>query len=263
MTALPKSYRAIAVAAAASLALATASAQIPVPLPQTSTALAPTSWEVSGEFDYLTLPSSIPAFALSPHWRYGWNAGQTATFFADMTAAQFLLPLAPTYRGWQKSPGTVLPSIAQNTRMTPIVQSFGGSINVRVPARGIVLHPGMQCERAVVRFVAPVPAQYRVSGQFYGMDQNGTQTQTSNKLVSNTPLNPNQTLHIGSISLPNQGQSSFTSKVVMLPAGGTLDFEVGCGPGNNFYYGSTGLHAVIEQTPVPYCEWAPNTPPPC
>ena len=34
----------------------------------------------------------------------------------------------------------------------------------------------------------------------------------------------------------------------MLPKNGTLDFEVGCGPGQNFVFGLTGLHAVIERT---------------
>ena len=240
-----------AIVAAAILGMGAASAQPQLP---------PTSWEVSGEFNYLSLttPGSVP-------WRYGWlDVSHTASMFVDMAGYYFPLP---TYRGLQKTPGTVLPLVAQNTKMTPDFLSFGGSSNVRLPARGIVLHPGFQCERAVVRIVAPGPGQYRVSGQFYGIDQNGSQTQTSNKLVSNTPLHPNQTLHTGSIGLPSQGQSSFTSKTVMLPAGGTLDFEVGCGgPNNNiFYFGSTGLHAVIEKTQTPYCEVSvapPNAVPP-
>ena len=224
-----------------------------------ATQLAPlhaSSWEVSGQFNYLANPE-MP-FGTTD-WHYGWRpAGQWPSVFNYMTG--FYVPNL-IFRGFQKSPSQNLPLIAQNTRMKPIITA---AVNgYKLAGRGIVLHPGSTCETSVVRFLAPVAGQYRVSGQFYGLDGNGTGTQTSNRIISNTVINPNNTLHQGAVSLPNQPQSGFTSKLVMLPFGGALDFEVGCGPNGNYLYGSTGLHAVIERTPVEYCEYAPGTPPTC
>lgn len=243
------------VAAAAALGLGAASAA-PPPLP-------PSSWEVSGEFDYLSPPwtfSNTPLPTSNPLWRYGWGTGTPASFNSLISA--YMVPPATFFRGWQKNTGTNLPLVAQNTKMTPY--PLPNAPNVVIPARGVMLHPGYQCERAVVRFIAPAAGEYRVSGQFYAGDPNVSGnlqgTQTSNRIVSSTPLNPNLTRHSGSVSLPSQAQSSFTSKLVMLPKDGTLDFEVGCGPGQNFVFGLTGLHAVIERTPRPYCEVPPNTP---
>lgn len=243
------------VAATAALGLGAASAATPPPL-------APTSWEVSGEFDYLSPPwtiNNMPVPNSNPLWRYGWGTG-TPISFKSLTGAY--MSSGPFFRGWQLNPGTNLPLVAQNTKMRPLV--LPNAPNVVIPARGVMLHPGYQCERAVVRFIAPAAGEYRVSGQFYAGDPNVSGnflgTQTSNRIVSSTPLNPNLTRHSGSISLPGQAQSSFTSKLVMLPKDSTLDFEVGCGQGQNFVFGLTGLHAVIERTPRPYCEVPPNTP---
>ena len=213
----------------------------------------PTSWEVSGEFDYLTPPVMAAAVGASV-WRYGWRSG----FTNPSTAPNMMLgPVTPSplsHRGWQKTPGTDLPLVAQNSYMTP--QTYIPYAPITIPARGMQLHPGYACETAVVRFIAPYPAQYRVSGQFYGLDNNASGTKTTNRVIASTQTFPNPPpLHLGSVNMPNAGQSSFSSKLVMLPAGGTLDFEVGCGAGGNYFFGSTGLHAVIEKTSVEYCEW--------
>lgn len=213
------------------------------------------SWEVSGEFNYLANPEMPYGTTV---WHYGWRpAGQWAAVFNYLTGAY--VP-SLIFRGFQKSGSEQLPLVAQNTRMKPI---YTGALGYKLAGRAIVLHPGGACETAVVRFLAPVAGQYRVSGQFYGLDGSGTATQTSNRVIAHTVINPNNTLHLGAVSLPNQPQSSFTSKLVMLPSFGALDFEVGCGPAGNYLYGSTGLHAVIERTPVEYCEYKPGTEPPC
>ena len=216
----------------------------------------PTSWEVSGEFDYLTPPINAAGV-----WRYGWRSGFTNPSAPLNLMLGSITPSPLSYRGWQKAPNTNLPLVAQNSYMTP--QTYIPYAPITIPARGMQLHPGYACETAVVRFVAPYAAQYRVSGQFYGLDNNAGGTKTTNRVIASTPIFPNPTpLHTGSVNMPNAGQSSFSAKLVMLPAGGTLDFEVGCGAGGNYFFGSTGLHAVIEKTPVEYCEWngVGNTP---
>ena len=221
--------------------------------PTATAGVTPTSWEVSGEFDYLN-PPWLPNSSV---WSYGWRTAP-GNVFTPMSGVH-ISGFSPFHKGWQMTPSTNLPLIAQNTKMTP--QTLNPSYPVTFPARGIQMHAGYQCESAVVRFKAPSPAQYRVSGQFYGLDDNITATQAQTRVISNTPLNPNVTRFSGPISLPTVPQAGFTSKLVMLPANGTLDFEVGCGPGSNYQFGSTGLHAVIEKTAVEYCEYAPNTPP--
>lgn len=235
-------------------------------LAQTPVAMAtvtPSSWEVSGQFDFLNPPAWPPSNTNPSVWSYGWRAAPgnvlgNASAFTLMTGS-WTGTGSPFIKGWQMTPGTNLPHVLQNRHMTPF--TVNPNWPVTVPARGISLHPGYQCESAVARFTAPSAAVYRVSGQFYGLDGNLAGTQTQVRLVTNTVMNPNVTRHSGAISVPTVPTSSFTSKTFILSQGGTLDFEVGCGPGSNYQFGSTGLHAVIEKTAAEFCEHPPNTPP--
>lgn len=216
------------------------------------------SWEVSGEFNYLSNQVNNGLV-----WLYGWKpmGSPNPASFTLLSGSIGPLPY-PQYRGWQKTPGTALPQVGQGILMAPWSVPASYPYPITLPARGISLHPGYQCELAVVRFKAPTAGQYRVSGQFHGLDANPfgqqTGTLTTNRIVADSLST--SVLHSGNVSVPNQVQSSFTSKLVMLKAGGTLDFEVGCGANNTYAFGSTGLHAVIERTPVEYCEHVPPNP---
>ena len=183
---------------------------------------APTSWEVAGEFNEIT--------SVGPVWSYGAKVGPTFTAFTapPMSAA--------CLSGYMSS----LPAVFHN----PAESSCTNSLTYA--PRALVLHPGVNGEAATVRFRAPVAALYRVSGQFYGVDGNGFGTHTAVSIVATNVINSAWTVYAGSIALPNAVQAGFTSKSVMLRAGEKIDFLVSAGPNNNYFYGSTGLHAVIE-----------------
>lgn len=193
---------------------------------------APTSWDLSSEFTSTTS---------SPVWSYGSKVGSTFNAFTSWSATSI-----PCLTGWT----TGLPVIGQNTSPTNCTTG-----TVTLAPRAMLLHPGASGDAAIVRFKAPYSAQYRVSGQFYGIDANGGGTHTNVSIVANYAPNITPTVYSGAIALTSPSTpsvASFTSVLVMLQAGQTLDFTVKAGPGNNFWFGSTGLNAVIERA-APWC----------
>lgn len=203
--------------------------------------IAPTSWELAGEFSLTTSAGGT--------WSYGWKNDPNNPFSYFSSQHSFAANLI----GWVQWPSQLLPAVFQNQMTTPIVVS-GNSY----PARGVVMHPGTAMQVATVRFNPPAAGYYRVSGQFYAQDGNGSGTHTQVQVARvdpywGTPL----FLFNGSIAYPNMNQQSFTSKLVMLSATDKLDFDVAAGPGNNYFYGSTGLHVVIERI-GDYCPPTPT-----
>jgi hypothetical protein len=191
------------------------------------------SWDLSSEFI---------SSASSPIWSYGSKLGSTFTPFGGPATS------STCTTGWALPAG--LPYVGQNPSSSSCTT---GSPFVTLAPRAMLLHPGYSGEAAVVRFKAPYAAQYRVSGQFYGIDGNGTGTQTSVGIVANYAPSISSTLYSGSIAVSSPSTpsyASFSSKLVMLQAGQTLDFTVRAGPGNNYFFGSTGLNAVIERAGV-------------
>jgi hypothetical protein len=208
-------------ALAGALALGTLSAQASSPTP--------TSWEVAGEFNDVT--------AAGPVWSYGSKYNGAFTAFSMLPTSTLCLT------GFMSS----LPAVFHNPAMTSCTDN-----GLTYAPRALVLHPGVNGEAGTVRFKAPYAALYRISGQFYGVDGNGYGTHTAVSIVATNVINQSWSLYAGSIALPNVVQASFTSKPVMLRANETIDFLVNAGPNNDYFYGSTGLHAVIERA-GPWC----------
>jgi hypothetical protein len=208
------------------------------------------SWELSGEFNSgNNAPGSV--------WNYGWKSPPSLLF------QPFVQPkniLSGNLLGWVRAPNLDLPTIFHNKNATPLlVAAAGGSTNLIFAARGVVMHPGTSGEVATVRFNPPSPGQYRISGQFYAQDGSGSGTHTDVEVKRIPASNgPPQMLFAGSVIYPNAIQQAFTSKVVMLGPNEKLDFDVRAGAGNNYWYGSTGVHAVIERVGE-YCGGNPST----
>ncbi len=220
--------RALLLAISASTAVAAFQAQAASPVA--------TSWDVASEFT-TTAPS--------PVWSYGSKLGSTFTAFSGPATT------ANCLTGWISG----LPSIAQNVGPTTCNQPSPPYTPVIVAPHSLVLHPGKSGEAATIRFKAAYAALYRISGQFYGIDANSSGsflgTHTAVSIVANYSPGSSIAVWSGAIALtpPSTAPSvaSFTSVTVMLAAGQTLDFSVKAGPGNNYFFGSTGLNAVIER----------------
>lgn len=110
----------------------------------------------------------------------------------------------------------------------------------------------------MVEFRAPEAALYRVNGQFYGLDANGTATQTNVSIWKQDPTFSRcgaSLVYAGAIRLLGAPQlslqvierASFSSTFVMRQKNHKPYFEVAPGPNNNIQFGSTGLHAVIQR----------------
>ena len=200
----------------------------------------PTSWEVGGEFNQT---GGVGV------WSYCSKTAYLALPCLLLGAQS--TPSNPPMKGRQFSASQSLPLVSHNTQMTPQTFNPPGS-TVTVGARSLAMHPGTTGRVAVVRFTAPYSATFQVSGQFYGIDGNGTGTHTKVYLVVNNAGAGSSAVYSGAIAVvpgatPTPSAASFTPTVVTLNAGDTLDFEVEAGANNNFNYGSTGLNAVIEK----------------
>lgn len=201
----------------------------------------PGSWEIAGQFR-----PNCPGAPGASFWTYGTKPA-TATngpFFS--LNVPFSSP-GTGENGCGQSAGGSLPSVQHNpkTVTTTVTPNINGPVTLA--ARGLNLNPGPAGELAVVRFTAPVASQYTISGRFYGIDGNGSQTTTNVAIYrSGSPI----PIFTDVINLPGfKTSASFTSKTFTLAAGERLDFQVGfgAGPNPNFLFDSTGLHGVIER----------------
>lgn len=189
-------------------------------------AVAPTSWEVSGEFNNLSNPSYV--------WTYGRKPAMpcTGTFTAFIISSS---QDSGNTKGWIAGKKRPYLGVYQNKKTVPNT----GATGVVWPPRGLALHPGGLGECAVVRFTAPVAGTYDVTGHFYGLDGNGSGTDVNVYVMSNNILLGNA-LVTANPSVPY----SFSFTGIPLAANDTVDFAVEYD--GNYTYDTTGLHAVIE-----------------
>jgi hypothetical protein len=156
--------------------------------------------------------------------------------------SQPLFPYNPSadFSGWSAETG--YPLVAHNVHAVTFV---GSGLQATIPPHALYLHPGASGEYAVLRFTAPTCGVYKVSGQFYALDANGDGTTTDVWIL---PNNSTTGAFSGSVYFYAMSKfSSFTSMVFHLTKGSTLDFEVGFGSDNNYFFDTTGLNAVIEK----------------
>lgn len=208
----------------------------------------PTSWEIAGQFNEPPCPGN----QFGQPWQYGMKPGAnvaTLTPLTNFTMSTYPATNAPpgpaTLAGCRMSASVPLPFVGhlRQTRIRTFIPNSNGPITLA--ARAVLMHPGPNGQRAVVRFIAPTTSRYCVSGSFYGIDGNGTQTTTRVEINSVTGSSTVTNVFSGVIDLPNSlNSASFTTQGVQLAQGEFLDFEVDMG--QNYFFDSTGLHGVIE-----------------
>jgi hypothetical protein len=192
-----------------------------------------TSWEVSGEFD-----SKCPAApAAGNPWTYMSRAATPTASPVAMTTPNNSQPNDNRCTG-----GSPYPIVFQNSAEK--VWNDPNPAGAVHAARGIVLHPGAACEEAIVRFTIPYTGTYAVTGQFYGLDSNGSKTKTRVAIVGvGAYATPTWS---GAVDVPSGNIRASFRRSFLIAANKTVDFIVGCPAGGNYLFGSTGLHAVIE-----------------
>ncbi len=193
------------------------------------------SWELASEFNDVTNPIGV--------WTYC-----SKTTLSSTTCPTMLNPFVSTWGsdvlGWTATGG--FPVVVHNTHPYAITGPPAYPYMVTVPPHALAMHPGPNGQYAVVRFTAPFTGYYKISGQFYALDDNLSGTITDVHILKNN--NAITQLFAGNVNYYGGARySSFTSVSVGLIAGDTLDFQVGFGVNRNYVFGSTGLNAVIEK----------------
>jgi hypothetical protein len=192
------------------------------------------SWDAASEFNDSANPDAANPSGV---WSYGWKKTLTDKFYLAVTPYT-----DPPFRfGWCNASG--YPLIYHSTRAVPALMN--GPNTYVAPPHLMALHPGLDGEYAVLRFSAPADGTYKVSGQFFAVDGNGTGTTTDVWI-----LQDNARTGAFSAKVDYYGGAkvaSFTSKLFQLKKGATLDFQVGYGANKTYFYDSTGLAPLIEK----------------
>jgi hypothetical protein len=202
--------------------------------PPTYSAIPVTCWDAASEFNDSANPDAANPSGV---WSYGWKKTLTDKFYLATTP--YTDP--PSRFGWCNASG--YPLICQSTRS--IVALMRGVNSVTVPPRVLQLHPGLNGEYAVLRFTAPADGTYKVSGQFFAIDDTHTGTTTDVWILKN---NNKTGAFSGKVDYYGGSKwASFTSRDFELKKGDTLDFQVGYGDNQTYFYDSTGLATIIEK----------------
>lgn len=209
----------------------------------------PTSWEVEDFADSSIGNNGLPGTNPSGVWSYGFETTLGANF-------QLLTqPVQPDQynpnldiKGWMGNVGD--PGIYHNVNVQPWDNgAYNYPYPITIPPRGVFLAPGSSCKFATLRFTAPYAGRYKINGQFDGLDGwsvNGLEQNVKVYILVNS--NTVSPLYGGTVhTVAGQKTASFTPKTTAaLAVGDTVDFIVGCGPNNDFWFGATGLRGVVQ-----------------
>jgi hypothetical protein len=198
--------------------------------PASATGPAFKSWEVASEFNDTSNPAGV--------WSYGYEDTMNVTPFTILSTAA---NPAPPISGWMRtSDPNDLPLIAHNT--TNVAQGPFGGAYVVFPPHAMSLHPGKNCETAVLRFNVPKVGKYKLSGRFYAIDYNLGTTTDVHISVNGVAVWDS---FIDYATQPNASFTTYTT--AQLNPNDTIDFQVGCGSNGTYWSDTTGLNAVIEK----------------
>jgi hypothetical protein len=183
------------------------------------------TWDAAADFS----PTSNPNGA----WRYGYAGGLTVPYAPFTLGAGFTVD--PGVPGWGAGTWDHLPGVFQNTT----AQTVHIRDTVTLPAGELALHPGVNGEYGVVRFVAPRDGAYTVTAGFGGRDNQfgGTDAHV---------LAAGEEVFAAPITAASGADMAPTT--VSLLAGESIDFAVGYGSNGTYFNDTTALSATVTYT---------------
>lgn len=187
-----------------------------------------TVWNAVAGFNTIRNPAKT--------WSYGYRDGDCGTF----TGLPYFRSIAfdgssTAYLGfWSRTPNFNVPFVGKN--LSADTQTFSGT--AIVPTNLLVLYPGNQELRAIVRWTVPTTGTYNIAARFRGIDT--TPTTSSYRVLYNRAE-----LATGVIS--SYGTDIPYNNTFYLTAGNTIDFEVGNGVILNNFKDSTGLDVTFTK----------------
>ncbi len=172
-----------------------------------------TVYDVFSDFSLASNPNGV--------WTYGYETtlGGALNLYDS--------PVTSGYEIWRS---TVVQSLgAPADWINPTASTIGVT-----PAHTAAFHPGPSGEFSIYRFTTPSTGSYVLSSIFSGIDRGGADVHILN---NGTP--------IFTANITGGSTSSF-GNTLSLTAGDLIDFAVGFGTDNSFFFDSTGIAATLS-----------------
>jgi hypothetical protein len=196
-------------------------------------------YDAAADFSIATNPNGV--------WTYGYSLSLTPGAGLTLyTMSNNADGGNPNFIAWTANIADSVPAVLKNIASTTQM-SFG---TVSLLPGELAFHPGPSDQFSFVRFTAPQAGLYSIATTFTGRDVDGTTTDV-HLLHDGTSLFAGEVTGFGSSS-----DVVVPSMLLNLAAGDTIDFAVGFGTDDNFFFDTTGLSARITNvtpvvTPVP------------
>ena len=167
-------------------------------------------------------------------WTYGWTTtlGGTLNLLPNINSAFF----HPDIDAWHEAFSGPHPFIMKNVG---VATAQGSTLQLDPGQLG--LHPGPSGQLAVLRWTAPATTTYMLDGDFRGADRIGTSTDVH-------ILHNGASLLSGIVAGFGAGTGPSFATSISMTMGDTLDFAVGFGTNQSFFFDSTALDARISTT---------------
>jgi len=112
-----------------------------------------------------------------------------------------------------------------------------------LPTHQVAVHPGQNGQYSIAEWTAPATAQYLINATFTGYANAGTTTDVHVLLNGGSLYSNNVNGYLN--------QVSYSSGLLTIAAGNTVDFAVGYGSNGTYFSDTTGLAATISSVPLP------------
>lgn len=178
-------------------------------------------------------------------WRYGWSSSLGSNFNLYSNVGK----PTPTIDLWYDPTKNLRsPSVSHNSTAT----EDNSHRTITFQPNQLGFHPGYYGEYSIVRWIAPEAATYSLATMFTGIDYVGPTTTDVRVLHNNIVLFSSLINGFGASST-----KSFATTGTVQP-GDTIDFAVGYGSNQTYWYDTTGLDATISTTPAAVSESVPE-----
>ena len=173
-------------------------------------------------------------------WQYGWSSTLGGNFNLSTRASNFT-PTIDTWTDPETHPGLYFyhGGILHNSTER-VNTSHPSAASIALPPNQLALHPGHHGEYSILRWIAPKTQTYSLSAVFSGLDYIGPTTTDVHILHNGTSLFSDLVNGFGVTS------SKPFSVTPTIEAGDTIDFAVGYGANQTYWFDTTGIEATIS-----------------
>ena len=188
-------------------------------IPSTGNAI---TYDAARDFSFTDNPNGV--------WSYGWTDATGFHLFTDKRE------IGPDVVFWTGGDGPLgEPTVGKNDGDNPFIIN---DTTVYGPGE-LGLHPGRYGQESVLRWTAPQAGRYLVTAHFRAGDPATTDIQISHG---------GDVLKTGSIN--NHLDSVHYSGFINLRPNGFIDFEVGFGSNDTFWFDTTITSVTIDRVPI-------------